>query len=104
MRNLLRGLEGVHNFIDDILVHTTSWEKKTSKYFGSFSNDSATQTIREATRRQTKRQLRSFLGLANYYRKFVPNFAETAVPLTDLTKKGEPNTLNWGTGVQESQS
>jgi len=32
-------------------------------------------------------QIRSFLGLANYYRKFVDNFAEKAHPLTELTKK-----------------
>ena len=32
-------------------------------------------------------QIRSFLGLANYYRKFIDNFAEKAHPLTELTKK-----------------
>ena len=33
------------------------------------------------------RHVRSFLGLAGYYRKFVPNFADLALALTDLTKK-----------------
>ena len=33
-------------------------------------------------------EVRSFLGLASYYRKFVRNFAEIATPLYRLTEKG----------------
>ncbi|MEL7426754.1 MAG: RNase H-like domain-containing protein [Bacteroidota bacterium] len=33
-------------------------------------------------------QVRSFLGLAGYYRKFIPNFASLSAPLVALTKKG----------------
>lgn len=51
--------------------------------------------IHEAPRPQTKRQVRAFLGLIGYYRRFVPSFAERAVPLTDLTKKGQPNLVRW---------
>jgi hypothetical protein len=51
--------------------------------------------IQDAPAPSTKRQVRSFLGLAGYYRKFIPRYAEVAAPLTDLTKKGQPNTVKW---------
>ena len=38
----------------------------------------------------TKINMRAFLGLTGYYRRFIPNFASLAAPLTDLTKKTAP--------------
>jgi hypothetical protein len=37
---------------------------------------------------KTIHQIRSFLGLAGYYRRFIPDFSRTAKPMTDLLKKG----------------
>jgi hypothetical protein len=36
---------------------------------------------------KTVKQMRSFLGLANYYRDFIPLFSHIASPLFDLTKR-----------------
>ena len=35
---------------------------------------------------KTKKEVHSFLGLTSYYRKFMPQYATIATPLTDLTR------------------
>jgi hypothetical protein len=37
---------------------------------------------------KTVHQIRSFLGLAGYYRRFISNFSRIAKPMTELLKKG----------------
>ena len=49
-----------------------------------------------AQRPTTKKEVRSFLGLVNYYRAHIPLFAAISAPLSDLTRKGQPNKVQWG--------
>ncbi|CAM5097462.1 unnamed protein product [Natator depressus] len=49
---------------------------------------------------KSKKQVQSFLGLASYYRQFVPQYSQIAAPLTDLTKKKQPNAVQW---IEECQ-
>ena len=44
---------------------------------------------------RTKKQVRVFLGLTGYYRRFIPNYSSVAVPLSDLTKKNAPSQVIW---------
>lgn len=46
------------------------------------------------------RQVRSFLGLGNYYRRFVKDYSKIVKPLTDLTKKGK--VFQWSKDCHEA--
>ena len=51
---------------------------------------------------KTVTQVRSFLGLAGFYRRFVRDFSTIAAPLNELTKKDVP--FLWGTAQEEAFS
>jgi len=58
--------------------------------------------IKKAPRPTTKKQVRSFMGLAGYYRDFIPNFAAVTAPLSDLTRKGQPSKVEWGDAQEKA--
>ena len=60
------------------------------------------KAIRDFPRPMNKKQVRSFLGLAGYYRRFISDFATVAAPLTDLTKSSEPHRVNWTSKCEEA--
>ena len=53
------------------------------------------QAVKEFRIPKMKRDVRAFLGLAGYYRRFIPEFASIAVPLNDLTKQTSPTSVVW---------
>lgn len=53
------------------------------------------EAVKGAGRPVTKKQVRAFLGLVGWYRKFIPNFSARAITLTNLTKKSQPNNVVW---------
>ena len=130
MRKLLEGLVNVSSYIDDILIHTNTWNEhiialtellkrlrkanltvKPSKCVLAYDKleyvghkigsgevgliDENIIKIQNAPRPETKKMVKSFIGLASYYGNYIPNFSSISAPLTDLTKKGKPNIVDW---------
>ena len=60
-----------------------------------------TQAIRDWPRVTNLKQLRGFLGLTGYYRRFIENYAKVAIPLTTLLKK--ETIFKWGAPQEEAK-
>ncbi|XP_067305995.1 uncharacterized protein [Pseudorasbora parva] len=63
---------------------------------------SKTAAIATCPHPKTKKEVRQFLGLAGYYRRFVPKYLDLTSPLTDLTKKEAPDTVQWTESCQQA--
>ena len=51
------------------------------------------EAVRSFPTPTTKKELRAFLGLTGYYRKYIKDYLMIALPLTYLTRKSKPNVL-----------
>jgi hypothetical protein len=67
---------------------------------GLETNDKKVQDIKNAKVPKTVKQLRAFLGLASYYRKFIKNYAEITSPLHAAINT-EKNKLIWNSECDE---
>jgi hypothetical protein len=65
------------------LGHTVSPE-------GVTTDPEKLQAVREWPTPKNKDEIRSFLGLCTYYRRFISGFANIAKPLTKLTEQKQP--------------
>ena len=53
-------------------------------------NPKKVQAVQRARPPANKGEMKSFLGLVSYLRRFVPNYSEIVAPLVQLTKKNQP--------------
>ena len=134
---VLKGLQFATAYIDDIVIHSDSWENhmahikqvlkrlqdarltakpkkckfgmSRTEYLGFVIGQCKVspiqgkiQGIQSCVRPTTKTGVRSFMGMANYYRGFIPNFAQITAPLSDLLRKNMPNTIVWNEDCENS--
>ncbi len=70
---------------------------------GTLEADTANvKCLQDAVPPTTKTEVRSFLGMANYYRRFIENFSKKAAPLNDLLQKNAPDKFDLNDAQQEA--
>ncbi|GJS10933.1 putative reverse transcriptase domain-containing protein [Tanacetum coccineum] len=67
---------------------------KEKKLDGIHIDPSKIKAVKNWKAHRTPSEVRSFLGLAGYYRRFIKNFSKIVKPLTVLTQKSK--TFDWG--------
>ncbi|GJY63681.1 putative reverse transcriptase domain-containing protein [Tanacetum coccineum] len=87
-------------FIDDLLIYSKS-KLQEVHFFGHVVNGKGIhvdpikiEALKNWKPSKTPTEIRSFLGLAGYYRRFIINFSKIEEPLTLLTQKNKK--FEWG--------
>ncbi|KAJ3537203.1 hypothetical protein NMY22_g5693 [Coprinellus aureogranulatus] len=73
------------------------WHRTTVEYLGYIlspeglvMSEDKVKIIQDWPEPRSVKEVQSFLGFANFYRRFIFNYSDIAVPLTRLTRKGTP--------------
>jgi hypothetical protein len=61
---------------------------------GVTSSPDKVKAVRDNPTPKNVKGVRAFIGLASFYRRLIPKFADIAKPLTELTRKDSP--FQWG--------
>ena len=60
------------------------------------------KAVKEFKQPKTKKDVRAFLGLCGYYRRFITTFSTRATPLSNLTRKEMPKRVIWTEQLETS--
>nr|GEW17626.1 putative reverse transcriptase domain-containing protein [Tanacetum cinerariifolium] len=89
-------------FIDDILIYSKNKEEHGEQFkdYLGFAKERKIEAIKNWIALTTPIEVRQFLGLAGYYRRFIKEFSLISKPLTKLTQKNKP--YMWGDDEEEA--
>eukprot|EP00063_Salmo_salar_P026974 XP_014001809.1 PREDICTED: uncharacterized protein LOC106572279 [Salmo salar] len=109
IQHLSRVLGKIHDAGLTLNLLKCEWAKQETKYLGYQLGKGEVrpqvdkvESIRNSPQPRTKTQVKSFLGLAGWYRRFIPQFSTIAVPLTNLTSKVASNPVKWTEECEEA--
>lgn len=100
-KTIAEGMTRLRQVLDTLRIHHLTLKLEKCSFFSKsieyLGREISEQGVRPGRRKieavldmeapRSVKQVRQFLGLAGYFRKFVKNFAIVAEPLTRLTKK-----------------
>ncbi|WVZ76423.1 LOW QUALITY PROTEIN: hypothetical protein U9M48_024400, partial [Paspalum notatum var. saurae] len=75
------------------------WLKEVS-FLGHILSEKGVESVLNWKQPESVTEIRSFLGLAGYYHRFIKDFSKTAKPMTSLTKKNAKYT--WSPNCEEA--
>lgn len=107
LKNLAEVLQRISSAGLKLSVKKCALFQKEVKYLGHrvtaagiSTDEDKIRAVKDWPRPQNLHELRSFLGLCTYYRRFVPNFASIAASLHELTKKSR--TYHWAEAQEKA--
>ncbi|GFX69380.1 retrovirus-related Pol polyprotein from transposon 17.6 [Trichonephila clavipes] len=90
-------------YIDDIILFTKTIDEHFELLItpeGILIDKDKSVSINEFPVPTDQKQIKSFLGCCNFYRRYIKNFAKRALPLTNLLRKDTP--FEWTSEMQEA--
>nr|GEV38902.1 reverse transcriptase domain-containing protein [Tanacetum cinerariifolium] len=101
-------------FIDDILIYSKNKEEhekhlklilellKKEEFHGIHIDPAKIESIKYWASPKTPMEIRQFLGLVGYYRRFIEGFSKIAKSMTKLTQKGVK--FDWGDNAKATKA
>ncbi|XP_037928846.1 uncharacterized protein K02A2.6-like [Teleopsis dalmanni] len=109
LEQLLQGVEGCGNYLDDIIISAPTFQQHISRLEqvlrilqqnGILPDESGLKAVKNLQPPKDLKQAEAFMGKVNYYHNFIPNFSQLSAPINMLRRKNVKFT--WGTAQQQA--